>query len=297
MWVKKVYEDKYKQLLVIPFLLLLFAVIQIGYQYAATGDFVHKGISLKGGSTVTIEQPASADLSELEQLLQQRFPAEEISVRTLGSASRTTGIVVESAIQQEVEIKELVAAIKTRMPLAEGSYTVEITHSSLGRSFFKQTVSALIVSFILMGLVVFFYFRTPMASLIVILAALSDIIVTLAIFNLTGIKLSSAGVAAFLMLIGYSVDTDILLSTRMLKRQNEGMMDRIYGALKTGATMTITTLAAVFVALVFAQNEIIKQIMIILFIGLLVDPIMTYIQNAGLLRMYLEKKTKTNEPR
>ena len=61
--------------------------------------------------------------------------------------------------------------------------------------------------------------------------------------------------------------------------------------------MTITTLAAVFVALVFAQNEIIKQIMIILFIGLLVDPIMTYIQNAGLLRMYLEKKTKTNEPR
>ena len=167
----------------------------------------------------------------------------------------------------------------------------------LGGSFFKQTVSALIVSFILMGLVVFFYFRTPMASLIVILAALSDIIVTLAIFNLTGIKLSSAGVAAFLMLIGYSVDTDILLSTRMLKRQNEGMMDRIYGALKTGATMTITTLAAVFVALVFAQNEIIKQIMIILFIGLLVDPIMTYIQNAGLLRMYLEKKTKTNEPR
>ena len=40
------------------------------------------------------------------------------------------------------------------------------------------------------------------------------------------------------------------------------------------------------------QNDVIKQIMIILFIGLLVDPIMTYIQNAGMLRMYLERKQK-----
>ena len=69
-----------------------------------------------------------------------------------------------------------------------------------------------------MGLVVFIYFRTLVPSLAVILAAFSDIVVTLAIFNLTGEKLSTAGVAAFLMLIGYSVDTDILLNTRVLKK-------------------------------------------------------------------------------
>jgi len=292
MWIKKVYEEKYKQLLIIPFLLLLFAVVQIAYQTSATGDFVNKGVSLKGGSIITIEHSEPASLQELEQLLQQKFPAEEVSVRTLGAAGRVSGLVIESAIQDESVIKELIRSIKQNVPLPEDSYTVEVVDPSLGVSFFKQTVSALIVSFILMGLVVFFYFRTPIVSLIVILAAFSDIIVTLAIFNLTGIKLSSAGVAAFLMLIGYSVDTDILLSTRMLKRQNESMMERIYGAIKTGSTMTITTLAAVFVAMVFIQNDVIKQIMIILFIGLLVDPIMTYIQNAGMLRMYLERKQK-----
>ena len=292
MWIKKVYEEKYKQLLIIPFLLLLFAVVQIAYQTSATGDFVNKGVSLKGGSIITIEHSEPASLQELEQLLQQKFPAEEVSVRTLGAAGRVSGLVIESAIQDESVIKELIRSIKQNVPLPEDSYTVEVVDPSLGVSFFKQTVSALIVSFILMGLVVFFYFRTPIVSLIVILAAFSDIIVTLAIFNLTGIKLSSAGVAAFLMLIGYSVDTDILLSTRMLKRQNESIMERIYGAIKTGSTMTITTLAAVFVAMVFIQNDVIKQIMIILFIGLLVDPIMTYIQNAGMLRMYLERKQK-----
>ena len=126
----------------------------------------------------------------------------------------------------------------------------------------------------------------------VILAALSDIVVTLAVFNLTGIKLSTAGIAAFLMLIGYSVDTDILLSTRVLKRKEGSVMDRVYNAMRTGLTMSATTLSAVLIALIFVQSEIVKQIMIILFIGLLVDLIMTWIQNVGILRLYLEKKRK-----
>jgi len=147
-----------------------------------------------------------------------------------------------------------------------------------------------LVAFFLMGIVVFIYFRSRAPSLAVILAAASDIVVTLAIFTLTGIKLGTAGIAAFLMLIGYSVDTDILLSTRVLKRKEGSVMDRVYSAMKTGLTMSATTLSAVLIALIFVQSEIVKQIMIILFIGLLVDLVMTWIQNVGILRLYLEKK-------
>jgi len=171
-----------------------------------------------------------------------------------------------------------------------GSYSVETFGSSLGESFFRQTIIALLVAFILMGIVVFIYFKLPIPSLVVILAAFSDIVVTLAVFNLTGIKLSTAGIAAFLMLIGYSVDTDILLTTRVLKRREGTIMERIYGAMKTGLTMAITTIAAVGVSLLLVESEVIKQIMLILFIGLIVDIIMTWIQNAGLLRLYLHKK-------
>ena len=141
-----------------------------------------------------------------------------------------------------------------------------------------------------MGLVVFLYFRTFVPSIAVILAAFSDIIVTLAIANLLNFRLSSAGIAAFLMLIGYSVDTDILLSTRVLKRREGTVMDRVFGAAKTGLTMAITTLVAVIVALIFTQSEVIRQIMSILLIGLSVDLINTWIQNVGLLRLYVERK-------
>jgi len=288
---RSIYENKYKPLLIIPFLLLILAVAQISYQYAATGDFVNRGVTLKGGSTITITEVGAINHQQLQSLLNEKFPLADISVRTLSSAGKVAAIAVDSDAQEE-EIDVLVNTIKTEFNLQETDYSVEVMGSSLGRSFFKQTLTALLVAFLLMGLVVLIYFRTLVPSLAVILAAFSDIVVTLAVFNLTGIKLSTAGIAAFLMLIGYSVDTDILLSTRVLKRNDGTIMERIYGAMKTGLTMSLTTLSAIVVSLFFVQSDIIKQIMVILFIGLLVDLVMTYIQNVGILRLYLERKTK-----
>ncbi|MBS3114563.1 hypothetical protein J4448_05670, partial [Candidatus Woesearchaeota archaeon] len=49
----EIYDKKYKLLLIIPFLMLFLALIQIGYQMYTTGDFIKKDVSLKGGVTVT----------------------------------------------------------------------------------------------------------------------------------------------------------------------------------------------------------------------------------------------------
>jgi preprotein translocase subunit SecF len=290
--IKEIYEDKYKKLLIIPFLILVLAFVQIGMQYSATGDFLNKGISLKGGSAITITDSLSMSNAQLESALSSQFPKAHFTVRTLSSAGGKIGITIESDAQTQSEINNIIKIIEEETGLDSKNFGIEIIGSSLGESFFKQTFTALIIAFILMGIVVFFYFRSIAPSLAVILAAFSDIVVTLAVFNLTGIKLSTAGIAAFLMLIGYSVDTDILLSTRVLKRRNGTIMERIYGAMKTGLTMSATTLSAIGVALLFVQGEIVRQIMIVLFIGLLVDLVMTWIHNVGILRFYLEKKKK-----
>ena len=125
-----------------------------------------------------------------------------------------------------------------------------------------------------------------------ILAAFCDMVISLAIFNLTGMKLNAAGVAAFLMIIGYSVDGEVVIASRLLKRRDGTELQRIYGALKTGWTMTQTALVAVVVAYIFVQSEIVKQIMLILLIGLLVDTVITWIQNVGIIRWHLERSGK-----
>ena len=55
-------------------------------------------------------------------------------------------------------------------------------------------------------------------------------------------------------------------------------------------TMTITALVVVSIGYFFSQAETLKQIMLILALGLIFDIINTWLTNAGLLRMYLERK-------
>lgn len=288
--VKRVYEKEYKKLLLIPALMLVLAIAQIGFQIATTGDFVNKGVSLKGGLIISI--PVEEAVFDLEEDLESRYPDNDITVRTLSVAAQQTGVIVEidMDIEDKQSIDELLSYLSQQTQIPESNINVKGIGSSLSASFFKDMVFAIIIAFIFMGFVVFLYFRTVVPSLAVILAAFSDMVVTLAIINLLDIKLSTAGIAAFLMLIGYSVDTDVLLSVRVLKRKGQDLMERVYSAVSTGLTMNITTIVAVSIAMIVTQSEIIKQIMTILLIGLLVDMINTWFQNVGILRMYLEKK-------
>ena len=282
---KHIYETHYKKLLIIPFLLLILAIGQIAFQTITTGEFMHKDVNLKGG--VVLEIDRTGDSVALEEFLLERFPGIDVSVRA--SQDR---LVVASDIKQD-KIDDLLSAVEEKIgKLETDEFSKRVMGERLGASFFKETFIAVLIAFAFMGVVVFIYFRTFVPSLAVILAAFSDIVITLAIVNLLGIKIGMAGIAAFLMLIGYSVDTDILLSTNVLKRKEGTVMKRVYNAMRTGLTMNITTMAAVAVTLSFILSFDIKQVMIIILIGLLVDMVNTWIQNVGILRLYLEKKQK-----
>jgi len=333
------YDREYKKLLIIPIILLVLAIAQISIQTATTGDFINKGVSLKGGITITILNE-NIEVAQLETSLKSIFNNNDLSVRSLEKTGQIIGVAIEIDLD-ESKTDSLIKEINTitGLDLKEGDYTIEVMGSSLGASFFKEILKAIFIAFLFMGVVVFLYFgegiklkviaaimaflsaififvtkdpitdvisyilgimliiiylRSSIASFAVILAAASDIIITLAIINLTGMKLSSAGIAAFLMLIGYSVDTDMLLSTRVLKRKEGTVFDRVMSSFKTGILMSITTLTAVTIALIFTESEVIRQIMVILLVGLLVDLINTWIQNVSILRMWLDKKHKHN---
>ena len=143
-----------------------------------------------------------------------------------------------------------------------------------------------------MALVVFLIFRTFVPSTAVIISAFADIVMTLALVNLIGMKMSSAGIVAFLMLIGYSVDTDILLTTRLLKRSEGSLNKRAFSAFKTGMTMTLTSLLAIIFAFFIAKSfsVVLTQIFSILIIGLGFDILNTWITNVSILKWYLKNE-------
>jgi len=292
----KWYNKNYKLLLLIPLLLLVLSLGYIGYFYKQNGDFIKKDVSLTGGTSITIFPPnEKININDLKSSLSEKI--EDLNIRELSDfrSGKQEAIIIESSIDSE-ELK-LIIEESLKYELTEQNSNIEFTGSGLSQSFYKQLQIAIVISFILMALVVFIIFRTLAPSIAVILSAFADIMMTLALVNFLGIKVSSAGIIAFLMLIGYSVDTDIMLTTRLLKRKDSEINKRLSNAFKTGLTMTITSIIAISVALIITQSfsEVLKQIFTILLIGLSFDILNTWITNASILKWYLKKKNDNSK--
>lgn len=184
------------------------------------------------------------------------------------------------------------------MVIEKSNFIYRPVSPTLGKSFYSQAINALIMAYILMSIVVFFVFRTFVPSGAVILAATCDIIIAAGAMSLLNIKLEPASIAALLMLIGYSVDTDILLTTRLLKHGHGEVNERINSAMKTGLTMATTTLVALsalfFVSSFVIRIEELALIASVLILGLMGDLLTTWFTNAGILKWYLSKPKKVS---
>jgi len=166
----------------------------------------------------------------------------------------------------------------------------------LGQTFWDNALFVSIIALFGIILVIFLFFRELIPSLAVIYAGIFDVLCALALMSFTGIALSLNSIPALLLLIGYSVDTDILLTTRLLKRKDKTPRKRAIDSMKTGLTMTFTTLSAVLAMLVISylyQIEVIFNIGAVLLFGLLGDLIVTWMMNAPILLWYVERKGKS----
>lgn len=282
----KFYEKHYLLLEIIPLLILILSIAAIGYQVATTGDFMNKGVSLKGGMVITIPVNTTVLPADIEKILKTNFPKDDVEVRSIAEFGVQKAIIITTD-NMDAE-QQIIDAITPLIPNAAQDASTETTGSSLGGGFFNQTMMAIIIAFVCMSIVVFVSFKNFAPSMMVVICAFADIIEPLAIINLLGIKVSTAGIAAFLMLIGYSVDTDILLTSRVLRGKEGTVFDRTVSAAKTGILMTFSTLTAVTIGFFLTTSGTIKEIMTIMIVGLLVDLVNTWIQNVAFLRYYLE---------
>ncbi|MEM3374504.1 MAG: hypothetical protein QXE31_04760 [Candidatus Woesearchaeota archaeon] len=287
---KDFYIKEYKKLFLILVVLIIFSIFTLISTYREVGDFTRKDVSLKGGISISINKYNNYNIKDIEQYLSEKFPKSSINIRTIESGGQIKGIIIEAS---DVEKDSLINEIETKIgKLNPDQYSVETMGSSLGESFFKQMFVALAIAFLGMSLVFHLYFKNYYATFAAILSAFLDLFITLGIMNFLQIRLTAGGIAAYLMLIGYSVDTSILLSTKVLKEKSKDLKG-IFEAMKTGLTMSAAGLAAMGLSFLLTNNEALKQIMLILVVGLFMDIITTWIGNVTFLRIYLERKNKT----
>ena len=286
---KSWYDKNYKKLLIIPAIMMIFSIFYLFQFNSQNGDIVLKDVSLTGGTTVTVFDE-KVDIEDLKNALRGDFP--DIVVR--GISDIRTGRQQAFFVETSVEVEKIKGALENYLDyqLNEKNSSIEFSGASLSEGFYVQLRIAILIAFIFMALIVFFIFKTPIPSLAVIISAFADIVFTIVIINFFGIVMSSAGIIALLMLIGYSVDTDIMLTTKILKKREGSFNEKVLEALKTGMTMTLTSIAAIATALVIIYNfsETLRLLFTILLIGLFFDIFNTWVTNASILKWYVERR-------
>lgn len=261
---------------------LILSLTYLGYKQVTTGYFIDRDIDLKGGNLITISFYNSKynEILNLKNYIEKKYKV----------VTYLTTNIVETQLSIETSnsnINDLIEDINNTLKIKD--YQVSEITPKLSEQVLGEIIKGIIFAFIAMAILIFILFRVPIPSFGVILAAFTNIVGTLFLMNLLGIKLSLVTFTALLMLLGYSVDTDILLTTRVLRQG--GKFDKQYrSALKTGLTMTLTSLFALSAILIVAgYSSVFGKLASVLILGLLIDIPSTWIQNAIILDKYREK--------
>ena len=277
--------ENHKILIAIPIILALLSLVLIGF------NGLEQGVDLKGGSLAELQLLGSVTPSELEDTLDAKLNTNNIKVTNNGNNKVTV------ELENNINSSTFTSAINGKAKV--------ISYNEIGPVLSEEAMGqiyvAMIFAFLFMAITVFVVFREPVPSVAIILAALCDILIALGGMSIFKIPLSIASVGALLMLIGYSVDTDILLTTRLLKRREGTVEERAKNAMYTGLTMSFAAIAAmgilfVVTKILMPEATTLSNISAVLVIGLIGDILSTWLMNLGILKTYIDwRQSKKQE--
>ncbi len=275
-------QYSFQQLVAIPATLLTLALIVLAVTYVLTGTPVNLGFEFTGGVEIQIEDGSSvAEVQEDFAEIEGAPPPENVR-----------GITGGALVQYGPLTEDEQAAVDD---FRRGEYpdaSLSSVSAAYGSSLLIQSMGAVAFAFLLMSFIIFAFFRTFVPSAAVVASAFSDMTVPIAFMTLVGIEMSLATIPAVLLLIGYSIDSDILLTRNTLTGKRRDFYKNTKTAMRTGVTMTTTSMAAMFVMAVVAHIFnvfVLRDIGLILFVGLGTDLINTYMMNVGILRWHVLK--------
>ena len=210
--------------------LFSFAMLILSVVAVATKG-IHWGIEFEGGAQVQVKYPQKPDVATIRQVLSQAGYTEAI-VTTIGKPGDNE-IYVRVPLREGAKDNDVAAQVVRTLQAASGGQQLTISSQSyigptVGRELIQKAVWAVIGA--IGGMLVYIWFRFEFQwGLAAIIAMIHDAMITLGLFVLFGYELSLPVIAAFLTLIGYSVNDTVVIFDRI--RENRQARGGVVGSL------------------------------------------------------------------
>ncbi len=254
----------------------IFSAVLIGAGLVSLA--VHGGpdlsIDFKGGVLVQVKFDRQVTTEEVRSSL-DTIGYGDVEIQRFSGGDE---FLIRAPYEQEKDVsQELIAALrKDFTEAAVDVRRVELVGPKIGSELAKK--AALAVAVALVGILIYvawrFEFRFAVAAVVTLL---HDVLVTLGLFSLTGREISLAVVAAFLTIVGYSLNDTIVVFDRIredLRKYHRKRYDEVVNASinETLSRTVITSLTTLLVVLFlfFMGGEVLRDFSFALLVGVLV---------------------------
>ncbi len=231
-------------------------------------------IDFEGGTEIQVLFIESTDVEAVRSALSE-IGYGDAAIRSFGNEDEFL-IHVKTSTKSEEQVNTIREALAS---IHGGSYEIrrlETVGPKIGKELKGDMISAVLIA--MAGIVIYISIRFQFMYAIGALVALThDVLITLGLFSLLNMEISLSVLAAFLFIVGYSLNDTIVVFDRVRENAKEKRHDSFLSVLNLSLNQTLnrtvitslTTLTVVLILLFFG-GEVIKPFAFALTIGLIV---------------------------
>jgi preprotein translocase subunit SecF len=231
-------------------------------------------IDFEGGTEIQVLFTESTSVESVREVLAE-IGYGDATIRGFGNEDEFL-IHVKTSTKSEEQVNTIREALAS---IHGGSYEIrrlETVGPKIGKELKGDMISAVLIA--MAGIVIYISIRFQFMYAIGALVALThDVLITLGLFSLLNMEISLSVLAAFLFIVGYSLNDTIVVFDRVRENAKEKRHDTFMSVINLSLNQTlnrtvitsVTTLTVVLILLFFG-GEVIKPFAFALTVGLIV---------------------------
>ncbi|WP_432522528.1 protein translocase subunit SecF [Kineococcus sp. SYSU DK006] len=237
------------------------------------------GIEFEGGSEFRVS--GSSDQDTAREAVEEVLPGSVPTVTTVG----TDGVRIQTETVTPAQLDEIRAELVERLGVPADDVTSSSIGPSWGADVTDKALTALVVFFVIVSIVMALYFRTWAMALASLVALVHDLVITAGVYALVGFEVTPASVIGFLTILGYSLydtvvvfdkvreNTAAAFATRertFAQAANLAVNQTVVRSVNTTVVALLPVAAILFIGDLLLGAGTLRDISLALFVGMLV---------------------------
>lgn len=284
----------------IALLMIVSVPAGMGYFNHTSGSSMNYSLDFVGGTATTVDFGKDMSLKELdkkvEPVVEKVTGNADIQFQKISSTNKVIIKTQDLTVKQRAKLNE---ALKNEFGVKEEKITAENISSTISKEMSTNTIKAVAISVILMLIYIWIRFRNVRFASSAVIALIHDIAVVAAFYVWTRASVGSTFIAVMLTILGYSINSTIVISDRIRENKNlDKTMDNemavnsaVTDTLSRSIYSSLTTLITVFVLFIMGVPAV-KEFALPIIIGLIAGTFSS-VCVTGPLWYTMNKKRKT----